>query len=298
MALAIAGTLSLVSCGGSGGTAAAAGDCPVEPVRVVVSVGQWGDIVSDLAGSCGDVSTIISGASVDPHDYEPTPSDLAAFSDADLVVVNGLGYDTWATKAADAAGSKLAIVDAGVVAGKTEGDNPHLWYGPDFVSAVADAVTAELHALAPDAGSYFDERATAWRSSMQPYYDEVAELGADIAGDVTYGATEPVFDYMAQAVGLVNETPKGYQRSASNGVDPAPADLHDFLFAIDDGSVELLVVNTQTSGAVPDQLRDAAEAAGLPIVEVTEAPPKDSTFVMWQLGQLDAVTRAVQQVHG
>ncbi len=91
-------------------------------------------------------------------------------------------------------GANAAVVDAGEVAGKTEGDNPHLWYGPDFVSAVADAVTGELEDLAPDATPYFDEQATAWHSAMQPYYDEVAELGAVVAGSVTYGATEPVFD--------------------------------------------------------------------------------------------------------
>ncbi len=295
--LAIAVTLALAACGGSGGAAAAVGDCPVEPVRVVVSVGQWGDIVGDLAGSCGDVTTIISGTSVDPHDFEPTPADLAAFSDADLIVVNGLGYDAWATKAADAAESK-SLVDAGVVVGKTNGDNPHLWYGPDFVSAVADAVTAQLDALAPNAAGYFDDRSAAWHSAMRPYYDEVAALGADIAGDVTYGATEPVFDYMARAVGLVDATPKGYQRAASNEVDPAPGDLHEFLTAIDDGTVDLIVVNTQTSGAVPDQLRSAAESAGLPVVEVTEAPPTDTTFAAWQLGQFDALARAVQQVNG
>ncbi len=104
---------------------------------MVVSVGQWGDIVGDLAGACGKVTTIISGTSVDPHDYEPTPSDLAAFTDADLVVVNGLGYDAWASRAVDAAGCEAAVVDAGEVVGKSKGDNPHLWYGPDFVSAVA-----------------------------------------------------------------------------------------------------------------------------------------------------------------
>jgi zinc/manganese transport system substrate-binding protein len=300
-ACAATGAVLLAACAPSGGAAAAAGDCPVEPVRVVVSVGQWGDIVGDLAGACGKVTTIISGTSVDPHDYEPTPSDLAAFTDADLVVVNGLGYDAWASRAVDAGGANAAVVDAGEIVGKTDGDNPHLWYGPDFVSAVADAVTGELEDLAPDATPYFDEQATAWRNAMQPYYDEVAELGAVVAGDVTYGATEPVFAYMAQALGLVDQTPKGFARAAGNGVDPAPGDLHDFLAAIDDESIDLLVVNTQTEGAVPDQVRRAAESAGLPVVEVTEAPPDGTTFVSWQLDQLrglaDAVTRA-KQVNG
>ncbi len=205
--LAIA--LLLAACGDGGGTATP-GDCPTEPVRIVVSVSQWGDIVSDLAGDCGQVTTIISGTSVDPHDYEPVPADLATFTDARLVVVNGLDYDAWAEKALDAQSPKPAVVDAGDVAGRSPGDNPHLWYAPDFVSAMADAVTTELETVAPDGAAYFEQKATAWRASMQPYFNEVSDLGAAIAGAKSYVATEPVFDYMAQAIGLVDETPHGF----------------------------------------------------------------------------------------
>ena len=259
----------------------------------MVSVSQWGDIVSDLAGDCGRVTTIISGTSVDPHDYEPVPADLAAFTDARLVVVNGLDYDAWAEKAAHASSSHPAVVDAGEVAGKSAGDNPHLWYSPDFVSAIADAVTTELQTVAPDAGSYFEQRATAWRASMQPYFDEVSELRAAIADEKSYAATEPVFDYMAQAVGLVDETPTGFARSAANEIDPSPGDLRDFGSALTDGSVDVLIYNIQTQGAVPEQLRSAAKAAGVPIVDVTESPPANSTFASWQVSQLKALGRAV-----
>jgi zinc/manganese transport system substrate-binding protein len=291
-AVALAASLLVTACGDDSGGTAPRGDCPIEPVRIVVSVSQWGDIVNDLAGDCGQVTTVISGTSVDPHDFEPTPADLAAFDDARLVVVNGLGYDAWAEKAADASSSQPAVVNAGDVVGKSEGDNPHLWYGPDFVTATADTITAELQALAPNAGSYFEQRATAWRTSMQPYFDEVENLRSAI-GAKSYAATEPVFDYMAQAVGLVDETPTGFTRSAANEIDPSPADIHDFQVALTDGSVDVLVYNTQTEGAVPTQLRSTAESAGVPIVDVTESPPPDSSFVSWQVGQLTALAQAL-----
>ena len=285
--------LLFAACGDDSSSTAAPGDCPIEPMAIVVSVGQWGDIVSDLAGDCGRVTTIISGTSVDPHEYEPVPADLAAFTDARLVVVNGLGYDAWADKAAHASSSKPAVVDAGEVVGKSAGDNPHLWYSPDFVSAMAGAVTAELRTLAPDAGSYFEQRAKAWRASMQPYFNEVSDLRAAIADAKSYAATEPVFDYMAQAVGLVDKTPSGFARSAANEIDPSPGDIRDFDGALSGGSVDVLIYNTQTQGAVPSQLRSAAKAAGVPIVDVTESPPADSTFVSWQVAQLKALGQAV-----
>lgn len=294
-AIAVVGALLLAACGDDGAAAASQGSCATRPVRVVVSVGQWGDIVSDLGGVCAAVKTIVHGTAVDPHDYEPTPADLAAFSDADLVVVNGLGYDTWAVRAASSVSPEPAMVNAGTVVGKRAGDNPHVWYGPDYVDSVALAITAQLDALAPSASAYFDERATAWHEAMHPYYDEVSTLGAGIAGNGSYAATEPVFDYMAKAVGLLDRTPPGYRRAASNGADPSPADLHDFEQSLSDGSVDVLVVNEQTSGAVPDQLRSAAKRAGVPVVEVTEAPPDGSTFEAWQLSQLDALAKAIGQ---
>ena len=294
-AIAVVGMLLLAACGDDGAAAASQGACATHPVRVVVSVSQWGDIVSDLAGACASVKTILHGTAIDPHDYEPTPADLAAFTDADLVVVNGLDYDAWAVRAAGSVSPPPAMVNAGTVVGQQAGDNPHLWYGPDYVNAIALAITAQLEALAPSAFAYFDARAAAWHEAMQPYYDEVSTLGADIAGNVSYEATEPVLDYMAAAVGLLDHTPPGYRRAASNGADPSPADLHDFEQSLSDGSVDLLVVNVQTSGAVPDQLRSAAKQAGVPVVEVTEAPPNGSTFEKWQLSQLDALAKAIGQ---
>lgn len=267
--------------------------CPVAPIAVVVSVDQWGDIVSRLGGNCVALTTVISGSSVDPHDYEPTAADAAAFSGARLVVVNGVDYDHWAADAADATSPRPVVVDAGAVVGRTDGDNPHLWYSPADVQQVADAITAELVTLAPVATEVLQERRAAFQTELQPYLDRIAAIRAAAPG-APYGATESVFDPMAAALGLTNVTPEGYQRSSANESDPSPGDVDRFQRALRDGTMRVLIVNTQTAGAVPDQLRQVAEAAGVPVVEVTETvPPGTTSFVAWQLAQLDALARAL-----
>lgn len=113
-ALALTLSVALAACGSdqtapsASSTAAAAGasttssePCPTAPVDVVVSVDQWGDIVSELGGACAKVKTILAGSSVDPHDYEPSPADAASFAGAKMVVVNGADYDAWASKLAE-----------------------------------------------------------------------------------------------------------------------------------------------------------------------------------------------------
>ncbi len=277
----------------SSATTTGAAACPVEPLQVVVTVNQWGDIAEQLGGACTEVTTIINGGDVDPHDFEPTPADSAAFAEADLVVVNGLDYDHWAEDAVGTLSPEPAVVNGGEVVGLEEGDNPHIWYGPEYVQQIAGAITTELTALAPGGRDLLRRRATEWDTQLKPYLDEIASLKAIAAGK-NFAATESVFDYMADAIGLTNVTPEGYQAAAANESDPAPADVNAFEELLKGGTVDVLIYNTQTEGSVPEQIRSVAEAAGVPVVEVTESvPPGVDSFVTWQLEQLEALSAAL-----
>lgn len=296
-------------------SAAAGDDCPTTPVDVVVSVDQWGDIVSQLGGACANVTTVVASSSMDPHSYEPTPSDTAMFDGAQLVVINGGHYDEWAAKLAAASAPTAPVIDAveisGVDAGHAgheheghehegeeghdhggEGD-PHVWYLPSAVNQVAEAVTAELSSLSPDAADYFEQRQSAFENVMQPY-NETVEAIKSRAGGKDFAATESVFDNMATALDLQDRTPEGYRLAAANGTEPTPADLDAFLRLLGERGVDVLIYNTQTEGSVPEQIRAAAEEVGVPVVEVTETIPPDSlSFETWQVAQLDSLAKAL-----
>jgi zinc/manganese transport system substrate-binding protein len=296
------------------GTPAASGDCPAAPVNVVVSVDQWGEIVSALGGSCARVTTVLAGSSVDPHDYEPSPADAAKFEGAQLVVINGGHYDEWAAKLAATSAPDAPTVDAvesatgeaehedGEGHGHESGEehhhdtaegNPHVWYEPAAVNRVIDAVSAELSTLAPDARDYFADRRTEVTESFSRYNELIADIKAHATGK-RYAATESVFDPMAAALDLHNATPAGYQAASSNETDPSPADLDAFLKLLDGGGVDVLIFNTQTEGSVPDRLRSVAEKSGVPVVEVTETvAPGAGSFEAWQVDQLTALAEAL-----
>jgi zinc/manganese transport system substrate-binding protein len=268
--------------------------CPGEVVDVVVSVGQWADVVRQVAGDCANVTTIVASGSVDPHDFEAGTADLAAFSDADLVVVNGADYDHWAEDAVATLEPEPAVLRVADLVDESPGDaDPHLWYEPEAVHAMGPAVVDALTELSPDSADYVQERAAMWQADLRPYTDAVVALSSTVSGR-TYAATETVFDRTAAAVGLVDVTPEGYRRAVSNESEPAPGDLAAFEAALAGGSVDVLIYNTQTSGSVPEQLRAAAEEAGVPVVEVTESPSgDDGSFVAWQLAQLSALSDAL-----
>ncbi|KUI04140.1 ABC transporter substrate-binding protein [Mycolicibacterium acapulense] len=266
--------------------------CPVRPVDVVVSVDQWGDIVSQLGGACAEVSTVLAGSAADPHDFEPAPSDAAKFDGAQLVVLNGGHYDEWAVKLAASTAPDAPVVEAMAV-DHEDGANPHAWYDPAAVTALADAVTARLRQLAPEAAGYFDERRVALADNLKPYHELIDSLRAKASGK-SYAATETSFDDMGAALGLANRTPRGYQVASSNDSEPSPADLDAFLQLLSDRGVDVLIYNVQTEGSVPQQLRAAAEQSGVPVVEITETlPPDADSFQSWQVDQLIALGEAL-----
>ena len=169
----------------------------------------------------------------------------------------------------------------------------HVWYKPSAVTSVAEAVTAELGKLAPDAAGYFDERHTAFDNVMTPYYDTIAAIKSRAAGK-SFAATESVFDDMAAALGMQDRTPRGYQLASANETEPAPGDLDAFLRLLSERGVDVLIYNTQTEGSVPEQIRAAAQDAGVPVVEVTETvPPNTESFQTWQVAQLDSLAGAL-----
>lgn len=306
-ALLLATPFALAACGSEETQQSDAGaNCVTTPVDVVVSVDQWGDIVSALGGDCAKVTTVLAGSSVDPHDFEPSPADAAKFQGAQMVVINGGHYDEWAAKLAQSTAPDAVVVSA-IGAGDDDHDhdhgdgghahehssNPHAWYNPAAVTGLADTITEELSQLAPDARDYFTQRRAEFTTSMQPYQQLITDIKNKAAGK-RYAATEAVFDDMAAAVGLVNATPAGYQAASSNEADPSPADLDAFLRLLADHGVDVLIYNTQTEGSLPGQIRAAAESAGIPVVDVTEtvAPGTDS-FEAWQVNQLTALAKAL-----
>jgi zinc/manganese transport system substrate-binding protein len=292
--LAAIGALALTGCSDSGssgnGVAVRSGDaaaCPGDVVDVVVSVGQWGDVVGQLGGDCTAVTTIVTSSAIDPHDFEPGTADLAAFTGADVVVLNGAHYDEWAKNVVETLDDEPLVVSAAEVAGVADGEDPHLWYDPAIVEQMSGAITEALIDASPGAGPYLADRAQDWEVELQPYRGAIEKLRAVAAGR-TYAATETVFDRMAAAVGLRDLTPEGYRRAVSNEGEPTPGDLADFAAVLSGGDVDVLIQNVQTEGELATSLISAAKDGGVSFVAVTESQPEaGGSFVAWQVAQLE-----------
>ncbi|MGN6469145.1 MAG: metal ABC transporter solute-binding protein, Zn/Mn family [Rhizobiaceae bacterium] len=268
------------------------GALAADRVNIVAAENFYGDLARQIGGDHVTVTSILANPDEDPHLFETSPSTARAVADAAIVIYNGAGYDPWMEKliSASPAGDRTAIVAASLT-GRKEGDNPHLWYDPATLPALASALEAELVKRDPaNAGEY--------KANLAKFVTSMEALGKEIAGvRATYGgvqvtATEPVFGYMAEALGLkmLNQE---FQIAVMNGAEPTPGQVIAFEKSLKDGSAKILFYNSQVADQATGRLLELARANKVAVVGVTETEPAGQTIQSWFGRQIEAVEKAL-----
>jgi zinc/manganese transport system substrate-binding protein len=269
--------------------AACGGSSPAQsgPINVVAAEDFWGSIAAQLGGQKVNVQSVVTDPNADPHEYETSTNDARAFADANLVILNGAGYDDWGRRLLDANPSaQRHVLDVAQLLGRKAGDNPHFWYEPGYVVRVADALTAQYRSIDTVDSSYFDQRRVDFGAALKPYEDKIASIKQRFGG-TAIGSTESIFVYMASALGLNLTTPPAFMDAVSEGNDPPVSSVAAFHDQIAANEIKVLVYNLQTTTAVTNNLVQLAAAHQIPSVGVSETLPGSSTFEDWQLAQLD-----------
>ena len=279
-------------------TASTAGSRSV--LQVVVAENFWGSIARQEAGSRAWVTSIIVNPNADPHSYEPTTANARLMADARYVILNGAGYDPWGQKLIDAnpvKGRRVLIV--GDLIGKKEGDNPHMWYSPSYVARVAARITSDLQALDPADRTYFArQHAHFMNVSLQSYHREISLIAGRYHG-VKVGATESIFQYLAQALRLDLITPNGFMKTISEGTEPTAQDRVTFDRQLTGKEIKVFVYNSQNATPDVNALMTKAKQEKIPIVPITETlQPASASFQAWQVSQLEALQRALAKATG
>ncbi len=299
----LAAILALVvaGCGGTaGGTGGGAGRGAGGGLQIVAAESFWGSIASQLAGNRGTVHSVIVDPAQDPHSYEPVPADARALASAQFVIVNGIGYDTWAQRllSANPAPGRVEL-DVGRLLGLTAGDNPHRWYSPADVEAVANAITLRLEQLQPKYGAHFRQRRAAFESTgLAGYHAAINGIRARYAG-VPVGASESIFALLAPSLGLRLLTPPSFMKAITEGTDVSAQDTIQTQQQITAHQIKVWVYNAQNATPQIQRLNALARAQGIPVATITETlSPASATFQQWQVAELTQLRRALAQATG
>jgi zinc/manganese transport system substrate-binding protein len=291
----LVGTLVVLCVAGASLAADTATAAPSTKLRVVAAENFWGSIAAQLAGNRATVTNIITNPDTDPHDYEAKPSDGRAIASAKYLIENGIGYDAWFQKLADASPlSGRKILNVGELVGVQAGGNPHQWYSPDTVQRVIDRITTDLKSLDPKNASYYDEQKTEYESKgLKQYNDLIATIKQQYAG-TPVGATESIFAPLAKSLGLQLITPENFLDAVAEGTDPTARDKATVDDQIRTNKIKVLVYNRQNATPDVKALVKAATANRIPVTSVTETlVPAGATFQAWQSKQLAALKAAL-----
>lgn len=263
-----------------------------QPLTIVAAENFYGDVARQVAGPDARVTSILSNPDQDPHLFEASPSVARDLADAGIVVYNGAAYDPWMAKllGASRAAARRVIVVADLVHRKA-GDNPHLWYDPPTMPAYARALAATLAAADPAHRAEYERRLGAFLDSLRPLDAKVAALRGRFAG-APVTATEPVFGYMAAALGLRMRNER-FQLAVMNDTEPRASDIAAFEGDLRGHRVRALLYNSQAPDAAAKRLLEIGRQAGVPVVGVTETEPEGKSYQEWMTGELDALGTAL-----
>jgi len=284
--------LVLLPVTGIGGSAAVAASSSNGIIVAVGAENEYANVIGQIGGRYVKVSAIESNPNTDPHTFEASPSVAKVVSAAQVVVQNGIGYDTYMNDIEAASpDSSRKVIDVQKLLGLPNSTpNPHLWYREDTMPAVAKALVSDLSAIQPAHRAYFQANATKFDNSLKPWYAAVAAF-AKRYPKTPVATTEPVGDYMLEAANL---TPFPLQADIMNGVDPAPqaVSFQDELFS--QHKVKAFVYNQQVTDSLTASFLSDAKKYGIPVVGVYETMPTPGfDYQSWMLAEIDALQKAV-----
>jgi zinc/manganese transport system substrate-binding protein len=293
--LALAAMASMIVLGTLGAGPAGA-QPPTSPLHVVAAENFWGNITAQIGGPDVRVTSLITNPNADPHLFETNAQDAALLAEAQVVIENGAGYDTWMGSLLSADGGHPRIVNAASVLHVAGSDpNPHLWYDIPRVPKVAAAIAAALKNALPQDAPTFEENLAAFDSSLKPLDETLATIKRDYH-NVSVAYTERVPGYLLADAHLDVKTPPGFARAIEDGTEPGAADTVAMQELLMKHDINVLLYNVQTVTPVTTQMRALAKGHRIPVVGVSETMPAGvTTYQRWQEAQLTDLLHALQR---
>ncbi|MEY2342782.1 zinc ABC transporter substrate-binding protein [Acidithiobacillus sp. IBUN Pt1247-S3] len=265
-------------------------------IRAVGVENEYANVISQIGGEYVQVRAIESNPNTDPHTFEASPAIAREMAAAQLVVRNGLGYDTWAKKilAANPSQARKVIVVQDLLGLPENTRNPHLWYKPETMPKVAAAVADALSSMMPEHRAYFAARVKRFDASLRPWYEGLAAFKKQYP-NTPVAVTEPVADYMLEAAGCEIKTPWSLQAAIMNGTDPAPQDVSKQNALLGQRQVKVFLYNQQVTDSLTQSFLATAKQAKVPVVGVYETMPTGYDYQRWMMAELNALRAAVSK---
>ena len=247
-----------------------------DKISIVTTTNVYSDIAKNIVGKYGTATAIINQSSTDPHDFDPTTADAKKVNKANIIVANGLGYDSWMTKLAKSSDKKPVLVGEDLM-GLKEGDNPHIWYNLNMPTKYVDYLVKRLSKLDKKHAAYY-------KANGEKYLAKVDKIKKLVKTDKSHKkpvfVSEPVFDYALKEAGY-KIGDKDFEEAIENGTDPSPKMINKMNTEIKEKKIAFFVNNTQSSSSTVKSFVKLAKENGIPVLNVRETIPNHTTYLAW-----------------
>lgn len=247
-----------------------------DKISIVTTTNVYSDIAKNIVGKYGTATAIIDKSSVDPHDFDPTTADAKKLTKANIIVANGLGYDSWMNKLAKSVNKKPVLVGEDLMRLKN-GDNPHIWYNLNMPTKYVDYLVKRLSKLDKKHAAYFKANGKKYLAKV----DKIKKLvKTDKSNKKPVFVSEPVFDYALKEAGY-KIGDKEFEEAIENGTDPSPKMINKMNTDIKEKKIAFFVNNTQASSSTVKSFVKLAKKNGVPVLNVRETIPNHITYLTW-----------------
>ena len=304
--LAISAATVLVA----GCTSAEDNSTPTGPIAVTATTNVWGSIAEFIGGDMVEVTSIVDQPTIDPHSYEPSARDLLAVQDAEMVLVNGGGYDAFMESLIEQAEGTRVVLRA--VAGENSHDhsdedhedeeehshaegNEHVWYDFHVVEEVADQVLASLTQLRPDSAGDFQANHQTFVDELEVLEVRLEALREKALGYGVFSIT-PLASIMLEDAGFDEMAPEDLLEAVEEERDISPASIAEAEAIFEDPDLLMVITNDQVTDTQMQSIADMAASKGLPVIGLAELiPNEDWDYLDWMANNLDVLMATVDQ---
>jgi zinc/manganese transport system substrate-binding protein len=255
-----------------------------EPLHIVAAENFYGGIAQQIAGPSATVDSILTNPNQDPHEFTTNAATAKDVADADIVIYSGIDYDPWMDQLLGTPGKPgRVVIKVSDLVGATRGGNPHLWYHPRTMPALAAKLVEVLSEIKPDQAASYHQHQDEFNASMKTLLAKITAMQA----------TTRVFGYMAHALCFVMLN-GDFQIKIMNEAEPTADETAAFEQSLTSKTVKLLLYNSQVTDPTTERMQKLARDSGVPVVGVTETqPPDQKSYVDWMTHQLDDIAAAL-----
>ena len=265
------------------------------PIRIVASTNVWGDIAHQISGDEATVTALIDNVNQDPHSFEASARDQLAVQDADIVIMNGGGYDDFVEQMVAADDTPAILINAYVASGDDNTRNEHIWYSASQVKDVGNVIFSALEAVDRNSTPIYESNLVEFEAKIKLIEIRTAEIASAWGREKVF-ATEPLIYYLLQDTGMVDITPAEFAEAIEEERDVPPYAMVEAKAVIK--QAKFIAVNLSTSTAQIDQVLSQATAPAYGFGELLPQDPDtgeyDGDYFQMMANALDMIVEGAR----